>query len=112
MLTYIVAFLLSMAAAAALTPMVARAGFRWGILDQPGEARKIHTRAIPRIGGVAVGSYSNEESRAAWKELVQLLNKTNAKPLIDEIFPFPQLPAAFAKLAGGPMGKVLLRVAP
>jgi NADPH2:quinone reductase len=64
-----------------------------------------------RIGGVAVGSYSNEESRAAWKELVQLLNKTNAKPLIDEIFPFPQLPAAFAKLAGGPMGKVLLSIA-
>jgi NADPH2:quinone reductase len=63
-----------------------------------------------RIGGVAVGSYTNAESRAAWTQILTLLNRTDAKPLIDRIFPFDQLPAAFARLAEGPMGKVLLSV--
>jgi NADPH2:quinone reductase len=61
-----------------------------------------------RIGGVAVGAYTNPESHHAWKESVALLNKTGARPLIDEIFPFEKLPDAFAKLAKGPMGKVLI----
>jgi NADPH2:quinone reductase len=63
-----------------------------------------------RIGGVAVGSYSTEESREAWRAIVDLLSRTNARPLIDQVFPFAQLPAAFAKLTVGPMGKVLLAV--
>ena len=61
-----------------------------------------------RIGGVAVGAYSNDESRHAWKASVELLNKTGARPLVDEILPFDKLPAAFEKLAKGPMGKVLI----
>ena len=61
-----------------------------------------------RIGGVAVGAYTNQESQHAWKESVSLLNKTGARPLIDQIFPFEKLPDAFAKLAKGPMGKVLI----
>jgi NADPH2:quinone reductase len=39
---------------------------------------------------------------------VALLNKTGARPLIDEVFPFEKLPDAFARLAQGPMGKVLI----
>ena len=31
-------------------------------------------------------------------------------PLIDRVFPFDELPAAFARLAEGPMGKLLLKV--
>ncbi|MCC7384176.1 MAG: undecaprenyl/decaprenyl-phosphate alpha-N-acetylglucosaminyl 1-phosphate transferase [Deltaproteobacteria bacterium] len=54
MLTYVVAFALAMAVAAGLTPLVARLAYVVGAVDHPGEARKIHTRAIPRIGGVAV----------------------------------------------------------
>lgn len=61
-----------------------------------------------RIGGVAVGAYTNEESRHAWDASVELLNKTGARPLVDEIFPFEELPAAFEKLAKGPLGKVLI----
>jgi NADPH2:quinone reductase len=38
------------------------------------------------------------------------LNKTGARPLIDHVFPFDQLPAAFDRLAQGPMGKVLVRI--
>ena len=61
-----------------------------------------------RIGGVAVGSYTNAESRAAWSEVVSLLHRAKAKPIIDQVFPFDQLPLAFAHLALGPMGKVLI----
>ena len=65
-----------------------------------------------RIGGVAVGAYTNQESRHAWEASLDLLNKTGARPIIDHVFPFEQLPAAFARLARGPMGKVLVRCAP
>jgi NADPH2:quinone reductase len=61
-----------------------------------------------RIGGVAVGAYTNQESHHAWSESVALLNKTGARPLIDEVFPFDKLLVAFARLAQGPMGKVLI----
>jgi NADPH2:quinone reductase len=63
-----------------------------------------------RMGGVAVGAYTNAESRAAWKEVVRLMAHTGARPMVDSVFPFDQLPKAFARLAQGPMGKVLVRV--
>jgi NADPH2:quinone reductase len=63
-----------------------------------------------RLGGVAVGAYTNSESRAAWQEVIQLLTSKGARPLVDSVFPFDQLPVAFARLAKGPMGKVLLQV--
>lgn len=63
-----------------------------------------------RLGGVAVGAYTNAESRAAWQEILRLLSQTAARPLVDSAFPFAQLPKAFERLAQGPMGKVLLTV--
>jgi NADPH2:quinone reductase len=63
-----------------------------------------------RMGGVAVGAYTNAESRAAWQEVLRLLARTGARPVIDSTFPFNQLTQAFQRLAEGPMGKVLLRV--
>jgi NADPH2:quinone reductase len=63
-----------------------------------------------RIGGVAVGSFSTHESHLAWQQIVQLLQKIAAKPIVDRVFEFPQLLDAFAHLASGPMGKVLLKV--
>lgn len=63
-----------------------------------------------RIGGVAVGSYTNAESRAAWESIVSALARANVSPLIDEIFPFEKLPEAFHRLKEGPMGKVVLAV--
>jgi NADPH:quinone reductase len=63
-----------------------------------------------RMGGVAVGAYTNAESRAAWKEVLRLLASTGARPLMDSVFPFEQLPNAFQRLAQGPMGKLLLQV--
>jgi NADPH2:quinone reductase len=63
-----------------------------------------------RLGGVAVGAYTNTESRTAWKSVVEFLSRRGAKPLVDRVFPFEQIQAAFARLAEGPMGKVLLKV--
>jgi len=63
-----------------------------------------------RLGGVAVGTYSPQESQAAWQHILALLAPTDTRPLIDHIFPFEQLPLAFDRLAIGPLGKVLLQI--
>ncbi len=63
-----------------------------------------------RMGGVAVGAYTNAEAHAAWRAVLELLARTDARPLVDSEFPFEQLPQAFARLAQGPMGKVLLKI--
>ncbi len=63
-----------------------------------------------RIGGVAVGTYTPEESLHAWKQIIQTLAVQNHTPLVDSEFAFDQLPQAFDRLAAGPMGKVVLRV--
>lgn len=63
-----------------------------------------------RMGGVAVGAYAPTESQAAWKAVLALLAKTGARPVVDAVLPFEQLPDAFARLSAGPMGKVLLAV--
>jgi len=63
-----------------------------------------------RLGGVAVGAYTNAESRRAWEEVLKLLAHSSARPLVDRVFPFDQLPEAFNRLAQGPMGKVLVAV--
>jgi NADPH2:quinone reductase len=64
-----------------------------------------------RVGGVAVGAYTNAESRSAWKQILDVLGKRNARPLVDHVFSFDQVIPAFERLREGPMGKVLVRVA-
>jgi NADPH2:quinone reductase len=63
-----------------------------------------------RIGGVAVGTYTPSEARAAWEAVVGLLRKAGAKPIVDQVFPFDQILAAFERLKAGPMGKVLVEI--
>ena len=63
-----------------------------------------------RIGGVAVGTYSPAETRTVWAAVVALLDQHAARPVVDSQWPLDQVPAAFAALERGPMGKVLLRV--
>jgi NADPH2:quinone reductase len=65
-----------------------------------------------RIGGVSVGSYTRPEAQAAWAQIVARLDKSNKRPVVDQVFPFEDVKAAFARLAEGPMGKVLVRVGP
>ena len=64
-----------------------------------------------RIGGVAVGTYGAEESQQEWLRVIAALQGAGAKPVVDRVFPFTELPEAFARLQQGPMGKVVLKVA-
>ena len=65
-----------------------------------------------RLGGVAASAWTNAESHAAWQEILKLLAHAGARPQVDKVFPFDQLPQAFERLAQGPMGKVLVTVKP
>jgi NADPH2:quinone reductase len=65
-----------------------------------------------RLGGVAVGATTRDESIKAWEQVLALLQQAGFKPIVDSIFPFNRLPQAFEHLAQGPMGKVLLAVTP
>lgn len=61
-----------------------------------------------QIRGVGVYTYSAVEAREAWGLIVEAMARTGDGPLIDSVFPFEQLPQAFARLREGPLGKVLL----
>ena len=63
-----------------------------------------------RIGAMALGYYTPEETRATWEELLTVMARSGARPQIDRVFSFEQLPEAFERLRSGPMGKVLIRV--
>jgi len=65
-----------------------------------------------RIGAMALGYYTPEETRTTWNELLKLMLSSGARPQIDRVFPFENLPQAFERLKEGPMGKVLIRVSP
>jgi len=57
---------------------------------------------------MAVGANTPVESSAGWWDVLGLLARTGARPLVDSVLPFDRLPDAFARLAAGPMSKVLL----
>jgi NADPH2:quinone reductase len=64
-----------------------------------------------RIGGVAVGDYTAQAAHTAWTEIVSRLDALGQRPQVDAIVPFEEVKTGFARLAQGPMGKVLVRVA-
>jgi NADPH:quinone reductase len=64
-----------------------------------------------RMGGVSVGDYSVPAAHAVWNEVVARLAAVGKRPQVDSIVPFDRVTEGFARLAQGPMGKVLVRVA-
>ncbi|MEK6784619.1 MAG: zinc-binding alcohol dehydrogenase family protein [Nitrospirota bacterium] len=64
-----------------------------------------------RMGGVSVGDYTVPAARAAWREIVIRLESIGHRPQVDSIVPFEEVKKGFARLAQGPMGKVLVCVA-
>lgn len=56
MLTYPIAFFISLVVAAVLTPLVCRWAHQHQLFDLPSEARKVHTNPTPRLGGLAVAA--------------------------------------------------------
>jgi len=63
-----------------------------------------------RIGGVAVHDYTPEAAQIVWKEIVRRMAEGGKRPVIDGVFAFEDVKDAFARLAEGPMGKVVVRV--
>lgn len=61
-----------------------------------------------RIGGVAVGEYTPAEAQAIWRRVVEHLARLGRRPVVDRVYAFDEVKAAFARLAEGPMGKVLV----
>lgn len=50
----VILFGITLAVSLALTPLVRRLALRRGLVDVPGEARRVHTVAVPRLGGLAM----------------------------------------------------------
>lgn len=50
---FIIGFIVSMGLALALTPLVKKFAVRIGAMDTP-NARKVHTRIMPRLGGLGI----------------------------------------------------------
>jgi NADPH:quinone reductase len=63
-----------------------------------------------RMGGVSVGDYDAVQAHAIWKEIVGRLDATGRRPQVDTVVPFEKVKEGFARLAQGPMGKVLVQV--
>lgn len=63
-----------------------------------------------RIEGVHVGKLVPTQAQDGWRRIVDTLGAANARPVIDRIFPMEQVQEAFAQLAGGHLGKVLVEV--
>jgi NADPH:quinone reductase len=63
-----------------------------------------------RLGGVALSTNTEADSRKAWEEILTMMRQIAAKPLVDKVYPFEELPAAFEHLRKGPMGKVVIEV--
>ncbi len=73
-----------------------------------------------RIGGVSAGDYTPEGAQAAWAEVeatlqvlrpvVRRLTHAIQRPVVDSIHEFEDVKAAFARLARGPLGKVLVHI--
>ena len=63
------------------------------------------------MGGVSAGDYTAQAAHAAWKEIVRRLDAMGQRPQVDAVVPFEDVKLGFVRLAQGPMGKVLVRVA-
>ncbi|MCW3482130.1 NAD(P)-dependent alcohol dehydrogenase [Neisseriaceae bacterium JH1-16] len=56
------------------------------------------------VTGIGVGH------RRALEEMIRAIDHNGIKPVIDRVLPFDAVPEAFARLAEGPFGKVVVRV--
>ena len=65
-----------------------------------------------RIGGVSVADYTSPQAKATWNQCVSRLDAQGKRPVVDSVFAFDDAKAAFARLNEGPMGKVLVKIAP
>lgn len=63
-----------------------------------------------RIGGVSVADYPAPQAKAVWDGIVARLDSLGKRPVVDGVFAFADVKAAFARLNQGPFGKVVVKV--
>lgn len=51
---YIYGFLISMVLSYLITPSVMKLAWKIGAIDEPGDARRVHKKPMPRLGGLAI----------------------------------------------------------
>lgn len=83
-------------------------GMLGGLVPNFNTAKLLFKRA--RIGGVLVSDYQGQQAQTIWTDIVNRLNEAGRRPVVDSVFSFDQLLAAFEKLSAGPFGKVLLNI--
>lgn len=52
--TYIALFMVALCSSLILTPIIRRLSVRFGWLDHPQDGRRVHHKALPRLGGIAI----------------------------------------------------------
>jgi NADPH2:quinone reductase len=62
-----------------------------------------------RVEGLSVSNYSADEAHEAWNRILACYVGTDKKPLISKTFALEEVQEAFAHLAAGPLGKVVIR---
>lgn len=62
------------------------------------------------IHGVLVTDDTPDQAQAAWRKIVELLDRSQSRPIIDSQFPLAEAQAAFEKLRGNVFGKVVVEM--
>lgn len=60
------------------------------------------------IVGISAGGMTPAEAQSHWARIVETLDQAHMRPIVDRVFSFDQVQDAFARLAEGPMGKVVV----
>ena len=81
-----------------LTPVVRNLSWRWGLVDEPGEERRVHTSAVPRVGGVAIFvAYLGAFGILLLSDLAASRFVLEASPVVERLFPAAALCRCFQK---------------
>lgn len=81
-------------------------GLLTGLMSEVQVALLLFKRAV--IRGISVGDFTEQEAQEAWRGIVATLDKAGQRPVVDRVFAFTEVQEAFAHMAKGPMGKVLV----
>ena len=60
------------------------------------------------LHGIMVTDRPPEESVAEWRQIVEVLQRSGQRPIVERCFSLADYKAAFCHLAGSPFGKVVL----
>src|SRR5438445_11339834 len=81
--TYFALFLIAVFSSLTITPLIRRLCERFKLLDVPADGRRVHTKSIPRLGGVAV--FLSVMIALSTLPLVDNLLTQSLKPLRSEL---------------------------